>query len=189
VRASQGHACLDDFVRALATHAAGRIKNWEIWNEANRPESWTGSIPQLLDMAKRAKAIIQAIDPKGCDSDPIRHRQRKVRSGFRLIWMERRGFCRCDRIPRYCGTDPENIAVLLEKYKQIVGSPRPGEEATLGYRSQLGKVGKAPWQGRPGCLSLPPRIFSICRAGSSGSIGMPGTTTNGERSPEVTKSK
>src|SRR4051812_31465792 len=72
----------DEFVRALATHAAGRIKYWEVWNEANTPESWTGSIRQLLDMAKRAKAIIQAVDPKAVI---LTHRQleKKVRSGWR----------------------------------------------------------------------------------------------------------
>jgi hypothetical protein len=53
----------DDFVRALATHAAGRIKYWELWNEANQHEYWSGGIPALVTMAQHASTIIKSIDP------------------------------------------------------------------------------------------------------------------------------
>jgi hypothetical protein len=53
----------DDFVRALATHAAGRIKYWELWNEANQHEYWSGGIPALVTMAQHANSIIKSIDP------------------------------------------------------------------------------------------------------------------------------
>jgi len=53
----------DDFVRALATHAAGRIKYWELWNEANQHEYWSGGIPSLVTMAQHANSIIKSIDP------------------------------------------------------------------------------------------------------------------------------
>ena len=53
----------DDFVRAIATHAAGRIKYWELWNEANQHEYWSGGVPALVTMAQHAYAIIKSIDP------------------------------------------------------------------------------------------------------------------------------
>ena len=53
----------DDFVTALATHAAGRIKYWELWNEANQHEYWSGGIPALVTMAQHAYAIIKSVDP------------------------------------------------------------------------------------------------------------------------------
>jgi hypothetical protein len=53
----------DDFVRALATHAAGRIKYWELWNEANQHEYWSGGIPALITMAQHADSIIKSVDP------------------------------------------------------------------------------------------------------------------------------
>ncbi|MGH9679731.1 MAG: hypothetical protein ACRD4Y_07245, partial [Candidatus Acidiferrales bacterium] len=49
----------DDFVRALATHAAGRIKYWELWNEANQHEYWSGGIPTLVVMAQHAYTILK----------------------------------------------------------------------------------------------------------------------------------
>jgi glycosyl hydrolase family 42 (putative beta-galactosidase) len=53
----------DDFVRAMATHAAGRIKYWELWNEANQHEYWSGGVPALVTMAQHAYAIIKSVDP------------------------------------------------------------------------------------------------------------------------------
>jgi hypothetical protein len=53
----------DDFVRALATHSAGRIKYWELWNEANQHGYWSGGIPALVTMAQHANSIIKSVDP------------------------------------------------------------------------------------------------------------------------------
>jgi len=53
----------DDFVRALATHSAGRIKYWELWNEASQHEYWSGGMPALVTMAQHAYAIIKSVDP------------------------------------------------------------------------------------------------------------------------------
>src|SRR5262249_18919288 len=53
----------DNFVTALVAHSAGRIKYWELWNEANLPEFWTGDVPTLVAMAQHAYSIIKAADP------------------------------------------------------------------------------------------------------------------------------
>ena len=52
-----------DFVTAIAKHSAGKIKYWEIWNEPINRKMWTGTIPQLVRMAKDANSIIKSIDP------------------------------------------------------------------------------------------------------------------------------
>ncbi|MBI3292166.1 MAG: T9SS type A sorting domain-containing protein [Elusimicrobia bacterium] len=56
----------DDFVRAIATHNkkhGGRIKYWEIWNEWNAREYWTGDTATMVTMAQHAYRIIKSIDP------------------------------------------------------------------------------------------------------------------------------
>jgi hypothetical protein len=53
----------DDYVRALANHAAGRIKYWELWNEASQHEYWSGGMTALVRMAQHAHAIIKSVDP------------------------------------------------------------------------------------------------------------------------------
>jgi hypothetical protein len=52
----------DDFVRAVVTRAAGRVKYWEIWNEPNDTHFWTGDVATLITMAQRARDIIKSID-------------------------------------------------------------------------------------------------------------------------------
>lgn len=52
-----------DFVTAVVTHAAGRIKYWEVWNEANAKNFWIGTPAQMLTMATDAYNIIKAADP------------------------------------------------------------------------------------------------------------------------------
>jgi polysaccharide biosynthesis protein PslG len=53
----------DEFVRALVAHSAGRIKYWELWNEANSRDFWSGGAPPLVEMARHAYNIIKAADP------------------------------------------------------------------------------------------------------------------------------
>jgi hypothetical protein len=53
-----------DFIRAIATHAAGRIGYWELWNEPAMSFYWNGTFPQLVRMAQDARTIILSIDPK-----------------------------------------------------------------------------------------------------------------------------
>jgi polysaccharide biosynthesis protein PslG len=53
----------DAFVRAVVTHAAGRIHHWEIWNEPQDPDFYCGDIDTMVAMTRRAQAIIKGIDP------------------------------------------------------------------------------------------------------------------------------
>jgi putative glycosyl hydrolase len=53
----------DNYVTAIATHAAGRIKYWELWNEPEYADFYCGDIPTLVTMAQHASRIIKGIDP------------------------------------------------------------------------------------------------------------------------------
>src|SRR4051812_24400007 len=53
----------DEFVRALATRYAGRIKYYELWNEPSNWQYWNGSFSQMVTMAQHANSIIKSIDP------------------------------------------------------------------------------------------------------------------------------
>ena len=53
----------DDFVRAIVTRSAGRVKYWEIWNEPNDTHFYNGSMQTLLTMAQHAQQIIKSVDP------------------------------------------------------------------------------------------------------------------------------
>jgi len=49
-----------DFVTAISVRYAGKIKYWEIWNEPNAVNSWTGTTGQMVTMAQNAYPIIKA---------------------------------------------------------------------------------------------------------------------------------
>jgi uncharacterized protein (TIGR03437 family) len=57
-----------NYITALANHAAGqkpgKIKYWEIWNESNASNYWTGTVQQLVTMARDAYTIIKKVDPQ-----------------------------------------------------------------------------------------------------------------------------
>ncbi len=55
---------LYDFVTAVVARAAGRIKYYGIWNEANDPNTyWSGSVAQLITAASRIYGIIHTLAP------------------------------------------------------------------------------------------------------------------------------
>jgi hypothetical protein len=52
-----------DYITAVATHAKGQIRYWEIWNEPVNYFYWKGTFAQMVRMAKDARSIILSIDP------------------------------------------------------------------------------------------------------------------------------
>ncbi|MBW4544666.1 MAG: hypothetical protein KME25_09520 [Symplocastrum torsivum CPER-KK1] len=57
---------LDDwrnFVRTVATRYKGKIQYYEIWNEPNLKHFFSGSIDQLVTLAREAYTIIKEVDP------------------------------------------------------------------------------------------------------------------------------
>lgn len=59
-----------DFVTALATHAAGQVKYWEMWNEPTVSGYWQGTNQQMLRLAQDAYTIIKSIDPNALVTTP-----------------------------------------------------------------------------------------------------------------------
>lgn len=51
------------YVRTVATRYKGRIKAYEIWNEANLPEFYAGDVATLVQLAREAYTILKTIDP------------------------------------------------------------------------------------------------------------------------------
>ncbi len=53
----------DNYLQAIVTHAAGRIKYWEIWNEPGNTMYYCGDIPTMVQLAQHAQRMIKSIDP------------------------------------------------------------------------------------------------------------------------------
>lgn len=63
-----------DFVTAIVNRSANspnaHITAWDIWNEPSLPKKWTGTMAQMVRMAKDASAIIKATDPSAIVTTP-----------------------------------------------------------------------------------------------------------------------
>lgn len=53
----------DDYVTALVTRYKGKIKFYELWNEAQSSPMYCGTVQQMVTLAQHAHQIIKAIDP------------------------------------------------------------------------------------------------------------------------------
>lgn len=52
------------YVSTVARRYKGHIHNYEIWNEPNLTEYWTGTTKELVNLAHEASRILRDIDPK-----------------------------------------------------------------------------------------------------------------------------
>jgi DNA-binding SARP family transcriptional activator len=52
----------DDYIRSVARRYRGRIQAYELWNMANSPHYFSGSAQTLVELTRRANAIIKSID-------------------------------------------------------------------------------------------------------------------------------
>jgi hypothetical protein len=51
------------YVKTLATRYKGRIKYWELWNEADYGGLYNGPVPTMVEMARIAREELKAADP------------------------------------------------------------------------------------------------------------------------------
>jgi hypothetical protein len=71
------------YVRTVAIRYQGRIQAYEIWNEPNLKESYTGTPEQLVALAKDAYSIIHEVDPRAVVVSP------GVIGDYGLSWFNR----------------------------------------------------------------------------------------------------
>ncbi len=60
----------DQYVTAIVTNAAGRIKYWELWNEPDQANSYCGDLATMVTLAQHAYRIIKSIDPSAMVLSP-----------------------------------------------------------------------------------------------------------------------
>ena len=58
------------YVRMVVTRYKGRIQAYEIWNEPNLRDFWTGTTDQMLTLTKEASQIVHTLDPNALVVSP-----------------------------------------------------------------------------------------------------------------------
>jgi hypothetical protein len=120
-----------DFVSAVVAHVNGRIHHWEIWNEPQAANAWTGTYAQLARMAQDARSIIKTFDPKS----ELLNGGVQMHHGLALKWWSEYaaagGLNYADALaihgdvrtyPEICGVYPqaENFIPLMQGLKAIL---------------------------------------------------------------------
>jgi Glycosyl hydrolase family 10 len=60
-----------DFVTAIATHANGKIKHWETWNEPYSTTFWCGTLAQLVTLQNDVYDAVKSIDVTATVHTPV----------------------------------------------------------------------------------------------------------------------
>ena len=112
----------DTFVRALVRHAKGRISAWELWNEPNDPNFWTGDMKTLLQMSQRAYRIIKEEQPNAMVLTPSAtwHDNVSPSQWFRQYFSVSGGdFADVIAFHGYVGTSPEGLTREAENIRKV----------------------------------------------------------------------
>jgi PKD repeat protein len=114
----------DDFVRAVATRSAGRVKYWEIWNEPNDTHFWTGDIPTLVTMAQHAQQIIRSVDPNAIILTPAPTWTATAPYEWMTTYLQSGGGNYADIIAfhGYVNSSPEEIDSLAAKMRDAMNA-------------------------------------------------------------------
>ncbi len=59
-----------EYVRTVVSRYKGRMQAYEIWNEPNWTDYWSGSMDQMLTLTREASQIIRDVDPKALVVSP-----------------------------------------------------------------------------------------------------------------------
>ena len=132
----------DAFVTAIVTHAKGKIKYWELWNEPQDSYGYCGDIPTMVALSQHAYAIIKAIDPTATVLSPA------VTSNDGPAWLE--GYLKAGggayfdvlAFHGYWSTTAEDITTVVGTYNALA--------ATYGLTAKPVWDTEASWAGRNG---------------------------------------
>lgn len=131
----------DAYVRTIATHAAGRIRYWELWNEPNDPEYYCGSVPQIIQLAQHAAKIIRSIDPSARILSPA-----VVNTGgptWLSMFLRQGGNASVDIIAfhGYASAKPEDILKIVPRYRAVMREDGAGAKPLWDTESSWGGAG------------------------------------------------
>jgi Glycosyl hydrolases family 39 len=72
-----------NYVRTVATRYRGRIHEYEVWNEPDVKDSYTGTLDQLVVLSKDAYETIHSVDPTAMVVSPA------IEGDFGVPWLDR----------------------------------------------------------------------------------------------------
>jgi hypothetical protein len=112
-----------EYIRTVASRYKGHIQAYEIWNEPNWSDFWSGTTDQMLTLTKEAFQIIHSVDPKALVVSP------SAAAGPGVSWLadflKRGGGQYVDVIAFHFYTDPhtappEEMLPTINRVRQLL---------------------------------------------------------------------
>lgn len=117
-----------DYVRTVSTRYKGRIHEYEIWNEPNLKEFWSGDVAQMVELTKEASEIIHEIDPHATIVSPSATTTNGL--GWLSEFLRQGGGKYVDVVGYHFYTmpqPPEAAVSLIKKVRQIMDENAVGD--------------------------------------------------------------
>jgi len=111
------------YVTAVVSRYRGRIQAYDIWNEPNLRDFWTGTTDQMVDLTLEAAKIIHAADPKALLVSPA------PTADYGVPWLEeflKKGVCQyVDAIGFHFYVNPhtrppEEMVPVIQRVRQVM---------------------------------------------------------------------
>src|SRR5215471_134054 len=111
-----------EYVRTTVSRYKGRIQAYEIWNEPNLADFWSGSIDQMLTLTREASQIIHNVDPKALVVSP------SATAAYGIPWLaeflKKGGGQYLDVVGFHFYVDPqlppEEMLAIIQRVRQVL---------------------------------------------------------------------
>lgn len=110
-----------EYVRNVATRYKGRIHIYEIWNEANLSGYYSGTVEQMVTLAKEAYTVLKEVDKSNTVISPS-----GMGLGSNIVWLDdflKGGGKYCDVIAYHfyvTPAQPERMLNVIQEVKEVL---------------------------------------------------------------------
>jgi Glycosyl hydrolases family 39 len=148
------------FVRTVVSRYKGRIQAYEIWNEPNLGDFWTGTTDQLLALTKEASDIIHSLDPQAIVVSPA------PTTDFGIKWLveflKKGGGQFVDVIGYHFYVTPglpENVVPVIQRVRQVMSESGSGHKPL--WNTEMGWLAPAQFESEEVAAGFLARAFIL----------------------------
>jgi GH35 family endo-1,4-beta-xylanase len=130
-----------NYLRAIVSHVAGKIKYWELWDVPDDAHLYCGDISTMVDMARIASQVIKGIDPNAMILSP------SVTGGPGPAWLSsflsQGGADYVDIIAfhGYWSAQAEDVVSVISSYRSVMAANGIGEKPLWDTESSFAGFG------------------------------------------------
>jgi hypothetical protein len=150
------------FVRTVVSRYKGRIQAYEIWNEPNLKDFWTGTTDQMLTLTKEASQIIHSVDPHAIVVSP------SATADYGIPWLveflKKGGGQFVDVIGYHFYVNPntklpEEMVPVIQRVRQVISESGSGNKPL--WNTEMGWLPPAQFDSEEVAASFLARAFIL----------------------------